>query len=90
MTQAITEEQALRAIVGRLELELRTTQAFLAIAILSQGNKIEAAKEHFDSLPNDFEVAVYRDDEKVTYTVLSGDEAEQYREAQVVANPIVV
>ena len=86
MTKGISEVQALRAIIGRMEVEVRTAQALLAMVILAQGGSVEVDKRYFDELPDDFEVKLTRDDDKATFTVIYGEEAEQFRRD----NPIVV
>lgn len=90
MSQTVTETQALRAIVGRLELELRTAHAFLAMAIMSQGGSMEIPEEAAEAVPDDFEVKITRDEKVATFTVISGEEAQEFREQQFVRNPIVV
>ncbi len=86
----VDELEVLRAVVGRLEMEVRTAHAFLAMAIMSQGGSLQVSEADADSIPNDFEVKVTRDDKVATFTVISGPEAQEFRDAQAKANPIVV
>jgi hypothetical protein len=90
VNKTASEVAVLRAIVGRLELELRTAHAFLGMALMSQGGSMEVPEEAAEALPDDFEIKVTRDDKVATFTVISGPEAAEFRKQQFVNNPIVV
>lgn len=83
--EEITDVKALQAIAVQLELELRTTQAFMAMMILSNDGKIEVPEEVAEQVPEDFEISVTRDEKVATFTVISGEEAATARKVTVTA-----
>jgi hypothetical protein len=81
----IDDVRALRAIAAQLELELRTTQAFMAMMIVANDGKIEVPEQVAEQVPDDFEISVTRNESVATFTVVSGEEAAELRKVTVSA-----
>lgn len=83
--EQIEDVRALQAIAAQLEIELRTTQAFMAMMILANGGRIEVPEEVAGQVPEDFEISVTRDEKVAIFTVVDGEEAEKLRDVTVIA-----